>query len=204
MKHHSHAPSQMEAHALEAWEIAQRKIHIGDAIPKKDQEDVRSDLYLKYAKDAAYYEGRENFGGVVYHSMNNDVRDEIEHRKSAKVKFHESMQPLVSTDPESGETSEADAIDENMSLENFLGDLDRKERNRKLRNWRRRFRNRVRSLDEEMQKFLFLMSDCTTQDELASASGLCRKACYLRRKRLQEIFGGLLREHRNIKALEIK
>jgi len=187
----------------EARQIAET-IKIGDAIPKDEQQDFRSQLFLNYVKNSDAFENHPNFGGAVHTAMARDVLDEIDRRKTRKAQFEANMQPLVAADENVGETVVAEVEDENATLEKFFGGLDRAARRRRLRNWRRRFRYAVRRLEPDMRNFLEKLAACTTQDELVTASGLCRKACYLRRKRLQEIFGGLLRDHRNIKALEIK
>ena len=47
MKELTEPVKSQEARDIEAWEIAQ-KIHIGEAIPKRDQRDLRSDLFFRY------------------------------------------------------------------------------------------------------------------------------------------------------------
>jgi len=191
------------AHVREARKIAET-IKIGEAIPRSEWPDLRSQLFADYLEKADEFEKSPNFGGAVHTAMARDILDEIDRRRTQKARFHENMEPLVTVDETTGEAVEADVEDENASLEKFLGGLDRAERRRLIRNWHRRFRYAVRSLDPDMRDFLEKLAATTTQNELVAATRLCRKACFLRRKRLQQQFAGLLREHRDIKALEIK
>ena len=50
MNNQTDSVKSQEARDLEAWEIAQ-KIHIGEAIPKRDQSDLRSDLFFRYMQN---------------------------------------------------------------------------------------------------------------------------------------------------------
>lgn len=193
----------LEAHKLEAWGIAQT-IHIGDAIPTRCEKDLRSDLYLRYAKKCRDFEDKENFGGSVYEAMRHDIMDEIRRRNGPKAQFEENMESLERKDSETGEAYTNDIMDETATLEKFLGELDRQARRQRLRQWKKDFRKAVRKLPRYLRDFLYALRDATSQNEIATAKRISRKTCFLRRKKLQEIFYGLLRQHRNITALEIR
>ena len=192
-----------EARDVEAWEIAQ-KIHIGEAIPKRDQRDLRSDLFFRYTLDRDYFARQANFAAAVCSSMSNDIKDAIKHRKTNQAKFDAATESLTSKDPETGKEVVVDVVDEEASIEKFFGGLDREYRRELLKAWRKKFRATFRELPRNLQDFVRLLEKSTSQREISVATGLSRKGCFLRRKKLETIFGCLLREHRNIKALEVK
>lgn len=194
---------QMEARALEAWEIV-KSIRIGDAIPKRDQEDLRSDLYVRYLENQDYFLKQPNFAASVRAAMSNDIRDAIKHRQTKQPLFDAAMEPMYTRDPKTGKEEMADAEDEDATIERFFGGLDREFREEQLREWAELFREKMAELPAYLREFLYLLRDGTSQSEISLANNISRKCCYLRRQKLANIFGRLLREHRNIKALEVK
>lgn len=194
---------QMEARALEAWEIV-KSIRIGDAIPKRDQEDLRSDLYVRYLENQDYFLKQPNFAASVRAAMSNDIRDAIKHRQTKQPLFDAAMEPMYTRDPKTGKEEMADAEDEDATIEKFFGGLDREFREEQLREWAELFREKMAELPAYLREFLYLLRDGTSQSEISLANNISRKCCYLRRQKLANIFGRLLREHRNIKALEVK
>ena len=114
------------------------------------------------------------------------------------------MEPMISKDPETGNLVMVDAEDEEASIEKFFGGLDREYRRELLKQWRKKFRAEFRGLPRKWQEFVRLLEKSTSQKEISVATGISRKGCFLRRKRLEQTFWWLLREHRNIKALEVK
>ena len=194
---------QMEARALEAWEIV-KSIRIGDAIPKRDQEDLRSDLYVRYLENQDYFLKQPNFAASVRAAMSNDIRDAIKHRQTKQPLFDAAMEPMYTRDPKTGKEEMADAEDEDATIERFFGGLDREFREEQLREWAELFREKMAELPAYLREFLYLLRNGTSQSEISLANNISRKCCYLRRQKLANIFGRLLREHRNIKALEVK
>ena len=194
---------QMEARALEAWEIV-KSIRIGDAIPKRDQEDLRSDLYVRYLENQDYFLKQPNFAASVRAAMSNDIRDAIKHRQTKQPLFDAAMEPMYTRDPKTGKEEMADAEDEDATIERFFGGLDREFREEQLREWAELFHEKMAELPAYLREFLYLLRDGTSQSEISLANNISRKCCYLRRQKLANIFGRLLREHRNIKALEVK
>ena len=194
---------QMEARALEAWEIV-KSIRIGDAIPKRDQEDLRSDLYVRYLENQDYFLKQPNFAASVRAAMSNDIRDAIKHRQTKQPLFDAAMEPMYTRDPKTGKEEMADAEDEDATIERFFGGLDREFREEQLREWAELFREKMAELPAYLREFLYLLRDGTSQSQISVANNISRKCCYLRRQKLAQIFGRLLREHRNIKALEVK
>ena len=194
---------QMEARALEAWEIV-KSIRIGDAIPKRDQEDLRSDLYVRYLENQDYFLKQPNFAASVRAAMSNDIRDAIKHRQTKQPLFDAAMEPMYTRDPKTGKEEMADAEDEDATIERFFGGLDREFREEQLREWAELFREKMAELPAYLREFLYLLRDGTSQSQISVANNISRKCCYLRRQKLANIFGRLLREHRNIKALEVK
>ena len=194
---------QMEARALEAWEIV-KSIRIGDAIPKRDQEDLRSDLYVRYLENQDYFLKQPNFAASVRAAMSNDIRDAIKHRQTKQPVFDSAMEPMYTRDPKTGKEEMADAEDEDATIEKFFGGLDREFREEQLREWAELFREKMAELPAYLREFLYLLRDGTSQSQISVANNISRKCCYLRRQKLANIFGRLLREHRNIKALEVK
>lgn len=195
--------NQLESYDLMAWEIAQ-KIHIGSAIPKRDQEDLRSDLYVRYQEKRDYFLCRPNFEAAVRAAMSNDIRDAIKHRQTKQPVFDSAMEPMYTRDPKTGKEEMADAEDEDATIEKFFGGLDREFREEQLREWAELFREKMAELPAYLREFLYLLRDGTSQSQISVANNISRKCCYLRRQKLAQIFGRLLREHRNIKALEVK
>ena len=193
---------QMEARALEAWEIV-KSIRIGDAIPKRDQEDLRSDLYVRYLENQDYFLKQPNFAASVRAAMSNDIRDAIKHRQTKQPLFDAAMEPMYTRDPKTGKEEMADAEDEDATIERFFGGLDREFREEQLREWAELFREKMAELPAYLREFLYLLRDGTSQSQISVANNISRKCCYLRRQKLAQIFGRLLREHRNIKALEV-
>lgn len=194
---------QMEARALEAWEIV-KSIRIGDAIPKRDQEDLRSDLYVRYLENQDYFLKQPNFAASVRAAMSNDIRDAIKHRQTKQPLFDAAMEPMYTRDPKTGKEEMSDAEDEDATIERFFGGLDREFREEQLREWAELFREKMAELPAYLREFLYLLRDGTSQSQISVANNISRKCCYLRRQKLANIFGRLLREHRNIKALEVK
>ena len=194
---------QMEARALEAWEIV-KSIRIGDAIPKRDQEDLRSDLYVRYLENQDYFLKQPNFAASVRAAMSNDIRDAIKHRQTKQPLFDAAMEPMYTRDPKTGKEEMADAEEEDATIEKFFGGLDREFREEQLREWAELFREKMAELPAYLREFLYLLRDGTSQSQISVANNISRKCCYLRRQKLAQIFGRLLREHRNIKATEIK
>ena len=194
--------NQLEAYNLKAWEIAQ-KIHIGDAIPKRDQEDLRTDLYVRYQENRDYFLLQPNFEAAVCSAMSNDIRDAIKHRQTKQPLFEQAMAPMYTRDPKTGKEEMADAVDEDATIEKFFGGLDHDFREEQLREWHEIFREKMNELPAYLREFAALLRDATSQSQLSVATGISRKGCFLRRKKLEQIFGCLLREHRNIKALEV-
>ncbi len=203
MKNQTDSVKSQEARDIEAWEIAQ-KVHIGEAIPKRDQSDLRSDLFFRYMQNREYFARQANFAAAVCSAMSNDIRDAIKHRKTKQATFEQAMEPMVSSDPETGKEVVADVVDEEASIERFFGGLDREYRRALLKAWKKKFRAEFRELPRNLQDFVRQLEKGTSQNELAVANKISRKGCFLRRKKLEQIFGCLLREHRNIKALEVK
>lgn len=195
--------NQLESYDLKAWEIAQ-KIHIGDAIPKRDQEDLRTDLYVRYQEQRDYFLLQPSFEAAVCSSMSNDIRDAIKHRQTKQPLFEQAMEPMYARDPKTGKEEMADAVDEDATIEKFFGGLDRDFREEQLREWHEIFREKMNELPAYLREFAALLRDATSQSQLSLATGISRKGCFLRRQKLAQIFGRLLREHRNIKALEVK
>ena len=108
------------------------------------------------------------------------------------------------TDPKTGKEEMSDAEDEDATIERFFGGLDREFREEQLREWAELFREKMAELPAYLREFLYLLRDGTSQSQISVANNISRKCCYLRRQKLANIFGRLLREHRNIKALEVK
>lgn len=203
MNNQTDSVKSQEARDLEAWKIAQ-KIHIGEAIPKRDQSDLRSDLFFRYMQNRDYFARQANFAAAVCSSMSNDIKDAIKHLKTKQASFEAAMEPMISKDPETGKLIMADAEDEEASIEKFFGGLDREYRRELLKQWRKKFRAEFRGLPRKWQEFVRLLEKSTSQKEISVATGISRKGCFLRRKKLEQTFWWLLREHRNIKALEVK
>ena len=143
MNNQTDSVKSQEARDLEAWEIAQ-KIHIGEAIPKRDQSDLRSDLFFRYMQNRDYFARQANFAAAVCSSMSNDIKDAIKHLKTKQASFEAAMEPMISKDPETGKLIMADAEDEEASIEKFFGGLDREYRRELLKQWRKKFRAEFR------------------------------------------------------------
>ena len=203
MKNQTDSVKSQEARDIEAWEIAQ-KIPLGSAIPKSDQEDLRSDLYVRYQEKRDYFLRQPSFEAAVRAAMSNDIRDAIKHRQTKQPLFEQAMEAMYARDPKTGKEEMADAVDEDATIEKFFGGLDRDFREEQLREWHEIFREKMNELPAYLREFAALLRDATSQSQLSVATGISRKGCFLRRQKLAQIFGRLLREHRNIKALEVK
>ena len=93
MNNQTDSVKSQETRDLEAWEIAQ-KIHIGEAIPKRDQSDLRSDLFFRYMQNRDYFARQANFAAAVCSSMSNDIKDAIKHLKTKQASFEAAMEPI--------------------------------------------------------------------------------------------------------------
>lgn len=157
-----------------------------------------------YLENQDYFLKQPNFAASVRAAMSNDIRDAIKHRQTKQPLFDAAMEPMYTRDPKTGKEEMADAEDEDATIERFFGGLDREFREEQLREWAELFREKMAELPAYLREFLYLLRDGTSQSEISLANNISRKCCYLRRQKLANIFGRLLREHRNIKALEVK
>lgn len=182
------------------WKIAQ-KIPLGDAIPAERADEVRAELRDDILTRPHYFAGRgKSFRNLAEIAMRHHLIDIVNRLAGRCNVFFASFQPYDLTDPETDETYERDDVLDGDKTDDFYRNLDRKYTLRGLRNWRRRFRARLQKLNPEMRRFVHALDVHTTQNGLSAASGIGRKGCYLRRRKLQAFFADLLADWQALRA----